>query len=1046
MKTFTNKLSLITLGFILISVQSFSEIVFWTNAGGDNLWSNDANWDIGIAPTSGDDVIFDGTISTDNCTIDAAASAGTLTFQEGYTGTISQNATKSLSVFSGDISFNSGVTFNQGAGVTVSGGNINILDGTWNQTTGSVVISIGDLNISGGTYNGGGTLNMFNFYMDAGAFNDGTGTVGIKRDFTVSGGTFTCNEGTFNFNTGSNSTRTQTITGTPTFYKLTFTLSTIGVNNDYTYVISDASTGITVDNLFTLSRTAASKYIIISTGKINAKGNVTVSGSSAAVLGGGTGTIVFNGTSDQTITGLTNATYQPLCNVEFAGSTRNITFGAGTQFLNIGGTFTMSGTGSLTLNTGTIIPRGNVTLTNTGTAGGGSATISFQHTSGSIDFTGTTEGNCRLPKVVFNCSGGTVALANTISIANDLTYTAGTITAGTSKISCYGTINLDTYGSSAISLYDLSIKSGTTTLTSNLDVDNDLTIDGTLSVGSYSITLGGDLTKNGTFTAPTTMTFDGTTVVGGSASHTFTNVVFSGTSLTFPNANVTVSGDWTNNGTTFTAGTGKVIFNGSNAQYGGSSNTTFNNVELSVSSSLTVPTAKTLTAAKFTVKSSSMSNTGNLIVQGTGAVTVTDSAVCERYLSYPGNKWHYISNPCASAAQGASFIGYYLRQYLSADPWWQSLTKTSAMPAGRGYIVKKADGTASTVKFKGAFNNGNIAYALVSTGDKWNIVGNPYPSTIDIDAAGAWGSTWSNIQGATMNFYNGTGYDTWQQGSPGSGTRPNGLIAPGEAGYVEAISGNWEVTNAARCTGNPTMYKKGEESKSTLTNLLRVYATDSVYTDQILVAFRDDAEAQNEMDTRWDARKMFGSTSVPQISSYPVADTLNSLVINTLGAFMDNITVNMDLTISKPGTMRLYAGNTESFDPTVSILLEDRKTNKVVDFRQADYTFSTDAVTNDKRFMLHFLPIITSVEKTDMTGSSNSPYAMYCVNNQLYIHSKNNTAIQGDLVIYDLAGREIMKEKINTSEVSKIQMNLQGVFISKLTTVDGVYAQKVYMK
>ncbi len=63
----------------------------WTQTDG-NLASTAANWDGGVAPVAGDNIIFDAT-STANCTWDLATNSfGKFTIAAGYSGTITQSS------------------------------------------------------------------------------------------------------------------------------------------------------------------------------------------------------------------------------------------------------------------------------------------------------------------------------------------------------------------------------------------------------------------------------------------------------------------------------------------------------------------------------------------------------------------------------------------------------------------------------------------------------------------------------------------------------------------------------------------------------------------------------------------------------------------------------------------------------------------------------------------------------------------------------------------------------------------------------------------
>jgi hypothetical protein len=72
----------------------------WTGLGDDNLASNPENWNQGIAPFNGADVVFDST-SVKDCTWDIDASLVTvnsITLANGYTGTLTQNVDMGIGV------------------------------------------------------------------------------------------------------------------------------------------------------------------------------------------------------------------------------------------------------------------------------------------------------------------------------------------------------------------------------------------------------------------------------------------------------------------------------------------------------------------------------------------------------------------------------------------------------------------------------------------------------------------------------------------------------------------------------------------------------------------------------------------------------------------------------------------------------------------------------------------------------------------------------------------------------------------------------------
>src|SRR5260221_9608269 len=54
------RLAIVLLLFALMTLSASAATRTWTGAGGSALWSSAANWDGGVAPKSGDDLVFAG--------------------------------------------------------------------------------------------------------------------------------------------------------------------------------------------------------------------------------------------------------------------------------------------------------------------------------------------------------------------------------------------------------------------------------------------------------------------------------------------------------------------------------------------------------------------------------------------------------------------------------------------------------------------------------------------------------------------------------------------------------------------------------------------------------------------------------------------------------------------------------------------------------------------------------------------------------------------------------------------------------------------------
>jgi hypothetical protein len=274
------------------------------------------------------------------------------------------------------------------------------------------------------------------------------------------------------------------------------------------------------------------------TGNVTNSGTFNASiGASVITVGGdwnfsgtftpGTSTVKFISPSDiSTITG--SKTYYNMI-FDTVSSDKTVTIATGTT-ITVTGTLTISGNYAVILNTGTITAQGNIIVANTSSSGGGTATLNITGTTNQTLTGSGTTGMGKLPKVTISKTGGILTLSSVISVANNWTYTRGTVnaTANDSTVAFYGsTYNLDGQGSSSTMSFDNVIFGGTTTtLAGALDVDGNITINSnsTLKASSYSITDAGNWINNGTFTCGTgTVTFDGTVASVISGSTTFYN-------------------------------------------------------------------------------------------------------------------------------------------------------------------------------------------------------------------------------------------------------------------------------------------------------------------------------------------------------------------------------------------------------------------------------------------------------------------------------------------------------------------------------------------
>jgi hypothetical protein len=534
---------------LLLSTILFAESVkgsnrYWVSAT-NSTWNNSSNWSATSGGTPGasvpgvnDAVIFN-SLGLGNCTLDVAITITSINVNATYTGSIVHGAQP--------ISITSTATF---AGGSFSGGSGNI------------------------TFGGSCTINGT-------AFTSTSGILEFNTNSTFSGGSFIHNNGRVRYNyTGASS---QGIAGTAVyiFYNLEFvgTAHTINLPANNIRVIGSLS--------FT-----GSLFYALSSGNIDAEGDINLNNTATGCLGNalitinGTGVQNLNGSTGPAIGALPKLTINKSSGVlnlnNFISVSNHFTYTAGTvnegsstvcftdgsqspnnltgsltlnniQFiatvnqafkiaaatiLIANGDLVMAGTANITLNTGDINVKGNITLSNTASLGGGSTIINIIGTGNQVmDGSSITAMQNRLPFININKSNGTLTLKGMISESQDWTYTSGTVDATTfSSTVFFGGNNLN-IKSAGMNFYNAEISANTSTLTTNLVIIGNITISGTgvLSAGSNTISLAGNWIGRGTagFTeAASTVNFNGSALqtITSSGGENFASVIINNSS------------------------------------------------------------------------------------------------------------------------------------------------------------------------------------------------------------------------------------------------------------------------------------------------------------------------------------------------------------------------------------------------------------------------------------------------------------------------------------------------------------------------------------
>ncbi|MBK7213571.1 MAG: T9SS type A sorting domain-containing protein [Bacteroidales bacterium] len=446
------------------------------------------------------------------------------------------------------------------------------------------------------------------------------------------------------------------------------------------------------------------------------------------------------------------------------------------------------------------------------------------------------------------------------------------------------------------------------------------------------------------------------------------------------------------------------------------------------------------------------------------------------------NKWHFLSSPVANQdiwpefapnpGSGLNFGTtwnwdfYYWNpnSSLTTGLYWVNLRKNTAgdyndnnvdqagsyagfgttTPAefttGRGYLVaynnnwNPATGSPTDHYFSGSLHSGAVNKAVVIGANNFNLVGNPFASSLDWKASSGWART--DLEA------NGGGYDYWvyndnlATGNYGvfnsAGTAgTNGVsryIAPQQAFFVRAAAdGNLGMDFGARAHSSQSFLKTTDAENS----FIRLkFSTDAnTFSDEMIVEF-DPAFNNGGSAKFWSFY-----TEAPEIFSEKDG---NSYSIDRYSNTEEDVVINLGVKTGVEANYTISATNIADFTLSSKVILEDMETGKITDLKKTNsYSFSAGAGDNRNRFRL----MIGSTNGVSDNTSSN--FNIYTNDNTVYIINEGSSASY-KATVSNMIGQVVAEKQINGNTSERIQLgNVPGVYIVTVKSEGKTFSKKV---
>ena len=546
-----------------------------------------------------------------------------------------------------------------------------------------------------------------------------------------------------------------------------------------------------------------------------------------------------------------------------------------------------------------------------------------------------------------------------------------------------------------------------------------------------------------------------------------------GASVTVSAARLQIGGTITNSGA-FNAASGTIELNGAAAQTIAGS--TFNGnriLHLTVNNPAGVTLTDTLNISGILRVSAGQLNTGNhltllsiaaqtALIDGSGAGQVTGNLTMQRYLT-SGFGYKYFSAPFQAAKVSefaddidldAAFPSFYRYEENQPSTGWVAYTDpTAPLTPMQGYAAQMGAGTASrTVAITGTVNNGTVTATTLSNNNQpytkgFNLVGNPYPSPIDWDAATGWSRT--NIDNAVYYFNAGTAdqyagtYSSYINGVSSDGIA-NNVIAAMQGFFVHVTNGAFPVTgtlsinNAARINNlSPNFYR--EPQTATLLRLTAAFTEDGGPPDAAVIYFDDAATSAFEKDM--DALKLMNTDPrVPNL--YTIAADSPQLSICAWPKPDSNDIIPLGLKIERTGWVTFNAASLERIPQGLRIYLQDNKTGLVQDLQERpQYRVQLTAGSYEGRFS-----IIFKKNGSGPPDAAGAIYRAFSKGRMLYGYFDKVPGNKCRITVSNLLGQVLWRQELVGSGQHELGSQYSsGLYIVSFYNSDGQVSKKVFI-
>jgi hypothetical protein len=458
----------------------------------------------------------------------------------------------------------------------------------------------------------------------------------------------------------------------------------------------------------------------------------------------------------------------------------------------------------------------------------------------------------------------------------------------------------------------------------------------------------------------------------------------------------------------------------------------------------------TLTAADFIIE-----NNANLLQLGVVNVNSGDVTI-KRNASMRRQDYVYWSSPVAGqnledfSPDTLPTRFYELDEsentFAAVDP------ETTDFIAAKSFMVRAPNDFPETpATFNGEFigvpNSGSYSIAVTNNNQGYNLIGNPYPSTISADAFLDENTSFGTIyfwthtnQGADAgdNYatYNSTGQVTSSATTPQSES-PNGAIQTGQGFIIQTIATvNVNFLNSMRIPDNNDQFFRTESPEKNRIWLNLTNKETNEFMNQMLVGYV--TGATNETDLKYDGTMMASENA----RLYSVLSDVGYAIQGKALPFADNDVVALGFKTPNAGAFSIDLDHVDGlFAADQDIFIRDNYTGTVTNIKNGNYVFASDAGNFANRFEVVYQNAPLGIDPI----FDENAIVLYKKDNFLTVNSgiQNMQAIK----VFDMSGRLLIaRDNVKATETVLDNLNAESqLLLVQVTDENGITVTKKAM-